>query len=403
VSHREPAVGYVLWDFPKLSETFILTELLELERRGVRLHVLALRAPVNEPMHESVPRLQAPVAYFPPLSATTLRQGTMTLAHYFRRQRVDAPLAVLRHATEPKTLGRAITLAHWIEQHRIGHLHAHFASVPASTALAAHRLTGVPFSFTAHAVDLFGPGVSLAGVAQKLRAARFAVTVSDHGLRHLKRLEPSARLVRIYNGLDLAAFPFATRTPETPPLVLGIGRLVEKKGFEDLVRACALLFRQGRDVRALVVGSGPLRRQLEELARELGIADVFHFAGALPREDVAPLYRRAAVVAVPSVVSSNGDREGLPTTLVEAMAAGAPVVATNSPGINELAHHERTSLLVREHDPPGLARAIRRILDEPVLANSLAQAARAEVEERFDVRKSAARLHELFAESLAAR
>jgi glycosyltransferase involved in cell wall biosynthesis len=403
VNHRQPAVGFVLWDFPKLSETFILTELLELERRGVRIHVYALREPANEPLHASVRRLQAPVDYFPAISATTVRQGALTLGRCFGRRRVDTPVAVVRHATEPKTLGRAVMLAHWIEQHRIGHLHAHFASAPASIALATHHLTGVPFSFTAHAFDLFGPGVSLSGVAQKLRAARFAVTDSDHGQGHLQQFEPSARVIRIYNGLDLAAFPFATRTAETPPLVLGIGRLVEKKGFEDLVRACSLLVRQGRDFRAVVVGDGALRRQLEKLARELGIAEVFHFAGALPREDVAPLYRRAAVVAVPSVVSSNGDREGLPTVLVEAMAAGAPVVATNSPGIKELAHHERTSLVVREHDPPGLADAIRRILDEPVLADSLAQAARAQVEERFDVRNNAARLHELIAESLETR
>jgi colanic acid/amylovoran biosynthesis glycosyltransferase len=209
-------------------------------------------------------------------------------------------------------------------------------------------------------------------------------------------------LIRIHNGLDLAAFPFAMRTLETPPLVLGVGRLEEKKGFEDLVRACSLLLRQGRDVSALVVGDGALRRPLEDLVRELGIAEAFRFAGALPREKVVPLYHRAAVVAVPSVIASNGDREGLPTVLVEAMAAGAPVVATNSVGINEFADHERTALLVREHDPPGLAASILRILDEPVLAHSLAQAARAEVEEHFDVRKSAARLHELFAESLAA-
>ena len=401
MDHLEPAVGYVLWDFPKLSETFILTELLELERRGVRIHVFAHAAPANEPMHASVRRLQAPVTYFPAISATTVRREALTLGRHLGRRRIAAAVAVARHATEPKTLGRAITLAHWIEQHEIGHLHAHFATAPSSTALATHRLAGVPFSFTAHAVDVYGPGVSQSGLAQKLRAARFAVTTSDHCLRHLRRLEPGAHLIRNYNGLDLGVFPFATRTPETPPLVLGVGRLEEKKGFEDLVRACSLLLRQGRDVSALVVGDGALRKQLEELARELGIAEAFRFAGALPREEVVPLYRRAAVVAVPSVIASNGDREGLPTVLVEAMAAGAPVVATNSVGINELAEHERTSLLVREHDPPGLAASIRRILDEPVLAHSLAQAARAEVEEHFDVRKSAARLHELFAESLA--
>jgi hypothetical protein len=154
VNHTEPAVGYVLWDFPKLSETFILTELLELERRGLRIHVFAHAAPANEPRHASVRRLQAPVAYFPPISATTVREGIRNLGRSIAGRRLDSAAAVARHVTEPKTLGRAITLAHWIEQHRIGHLHAHFASAPASTALATHHLAGVPFSFTAQAVDL---------------------------------------------------------------------------------------------------------------------------------------------------------------------------------------------------------------------------------------------------------
>jgi colanic acid/amylovoran biosynthesis glycosyltransferase len=369
-------VAYVLKMFPRFSETFVLSELLELERQGAELHVFSLRRPDDGIFHRDVSRLRAPVTYVPESPAPTPHK---------------------KHRLQAKAI------APHLRREGIRHVHAHFASGATSVAMHLHRLAGVSYSFTAHAKDIYLDTVSETDLARKLRRARFAVTVSDFNRRHLSRLDGGAgHLVRIYNGLDLHQFSRNGTGPDDPPLVLAVGRLIEKKGFGDLVRACAVLRAEGCRFGCLIVGKGALEPELKALIRSLGLQREVDLAGPLPREALLELYPRASVVAAPCVVGSDGNRDGLPTVLTEAMALGVPVVSTDVTGIPELVEHGRTGLVVPQRDPEVLAAAIRRTLADPASARALAQAGRERVEQDFDLRRNVGGLRRLFEEACSA-
>jgi glycosyltransferase involved in cell wall biosynthesis len=179
--------------------------------------------------------------------------------------------------------------------------------------------------------------------------------------------------------------------------VLTVARLIEKKGLSDLVSACGLLVRRGVSVRLEVVGDGPLRPQLEAATARDGVPAVFH--GSLPNEQVLGLYRRATVYCLPCVVASSGDRDGLPTSVLEAMALGLPVVATALNGLAEAVVHERTGIVVPGHEPDALADALERVVGDGGLRSRLAREARRHVEERFALERSVELLRELFPEA----
>ena len=398
------AVAYLLKMYPRFSETFVLSELLELERQGLDLHVFSLKKPDDGIFHADVARLRARVTYLP--ESALVDPGAYAAAHRELAardpRRYAAALAAAvrsRRGTALKHFLRAGLIARWVNARGITHVHAHFASGPAAVALHLHRLTGVSYSLTAHAKDIYIDGVDQEALRAKLSGARFAVTVSDFNRRHLAELANGSRLVRIYNGLDLERFAPNGASADDPPLVLAVGRLIEKKGFADLVRAVALLRDRGRRLRCTIVGKGALERELRALIRELGVGDRVELAGPQPRDRLLALYHRASAVAVPCVVGSDGNRDGLPTVLTEAMALGVPVVATDVTGIPELVEDGRTGLLVPQHDPPRLADAIERLLADRPLATALAAAARERVEREFDLRRNVGRLRELLEEA----
>jgi len=400
-------VAYLLKMYPRFSETFVLSELLELERQGLRLHVFSLKKPDDGVFHAEVAQLRARVTYLPEsplldpgafaaahreLAATDPRRYGAALAAALRRRRGTA----IKHFLQAGIIARALPRL------GIAHVHAHFASGPAAVALHLHRLTGISYSITAHAKDIYIDGIDEAMLAAKLGSARFAVTVSDYNRAHLSRLVSGDRVVRIYNGLDLERFSPNGAQPDDPPLVLAVGRLIEKKGFEDLVRACALLRDSGHRFRCTIAGKGQLARQLRALVRRHGLAGIVDLPGPLPRERVLALYRRASVVVAPCVVGADGNRDGLPTVLIEAMALGVPVVATAVTGIPELIEDGRTGLLVPQHDPPAIAGAIKRTLADREAASDRARAARQRVEREFDVHRNVAQLRALLEEAARA-
>jgi colanic acid/amylovoran biosynthesis glycosyltransferase len=217
------------------------------------------------------------------------------------------------------------------------------------------------------------------------------VTVSDFNVTHLRGAAPAARVQRVYNGLHLERFPFSAPA-DRAARILAVGRLIEKKGFGDLVDACALLAAQGRRFGCDIVGSGPLAVALAARIAEHGLRDTVRLLGPYSQDEVQRAIRGAAVMAAPCVVGSDGNRDGLPTVLLEAMALGTPCVATPVTGIPEAIEDERTGLLVAERRPAQLAGALARMLDDASLRVCLAGAARARVEERFDADRNAARL-----------
>ena len=389
-------VGYVLKMYPRFSETFIVNEVLATEAAATHVEIFSLRPPVDGRFHESLAQVRAPVTY---LRHSGLRAGDVWSALTAARGELPALPGCLDELLAAPVVDamQALELARAVRARGITHLHAHFASVATTVARLASLLTGVPFSFTAHAKDIFHESVDPRDVARKLADASAVVTVSDYNLAFLRGTygAAAAGVQRVYNGLDLQRFAY--RSPaDRPPVVAAVGRLVEKKGFVDLVDAVDLLVAEGRTLQVDLVGTGPLEDALREQIRRRGLGDVVRMHGALPQGEVRKVVSRAAAFAAPCVVGSDGNRDGLPTVLLEAMALGTPCVATPVTGIPEVLVDHRTGLLVPESDPVRLAAALARLLDDSALRVRLAEQARALMEAEFDVVRAAAAMRRVF-------
>jgi len=407
-------IAYVLKMYPRFSETFILNEILELERQGVDLRIYSLRKPDDGRFHANLARVRAPVIYLP--EHLRLEPGRVLAAQRaVARANPRRYARVLRYALSSrsplaafKRFWQAGVLVDHLSAQPADHLHAHFASSATRVAMFAHLLTGVSYSFTAHAKDIFLNTVDLDLMRDKMRAARFVVTVSDFnhtyltqvagqagraGLPGIAQTIPADRIRRLYNGIDLTQFePGAAALPQAKrePLILAVGRLVEKKGFHVLVRACALLRDRGAAFHCDIIGKGPQEAALRALIAELRLAARVQLVGPKPQDEIVAAYRYAAVFALPCVVGADGNRDGLPTVLLEAMAMRVPVVSTDLTGVPEIIDDGIAGLLVPQNDPAALADALARLLADPVLRERMGSAARARVERKFDLQKNVA-------------
>jgi glycosyltransferase involved in cell wall biosynthesis len=274
-------------------------------------------------------------------------------------------------------------------------LHAHFAHSPAAVAHLCRLAGGPPFSFTAHAKDLYM--TMKRQLRARVAAAAFVVTCTEANSRYLRETIglTSTPLHVIYHGIDPSRVVASGRAPEAQHM-LSVGRLVAKKGYGDVLEALALLHGRGRRLQWHVYGSGPLRAGLQSAAERLGVASAVHLHGACAQDEVLAAYRSARIFVLAPVILANGDRDGIPNVLVEAMASGVPVVSTRVSAIPELLDDGINGLLVEPHDPTALADAIERILDDARLAAALAAAGRLTVERSFDLHRAATQLVDLF-------
>jgi colanic acid/amylovoran biosynthesis glycosyltransferase len=387
-------IGYVLKMYPRFSETFVVNEILALEDSGEQIDIFSLRLPVDGRFHESLAEVRAPVTYLPNQVKAQelwdlLRQGLGVLPSLS----VHVPDVL---ALPVSDAAAAVQLAMAVRRLGITHLHAHFGSIATDVARVAAGLAGVGYSFTAHAKDIFHCNVGLEDLHRKIADASVVVTVSDYNLRHLQRtFGPGAdKVVRIYNGLDLRRFEYSAPA-DRPPVVVGVGRLVPKKGFTHLVDAVAMLVHEGRDVRLDLVGTGEEEQSLRAQVDALGVHRHVRLLGALSQPRVRSAVRQAAALAAPCVVATDGNRDGLPTVLLEGMALGTPCVATPVTGIPEAVRPEHTGLLTPPGDPAALAKALARLLDDADLRVRLATNARVLVESEFDVRQTSERLRDV--------
>ena len=432
------AIGYVLMGYPRLSETFIASELHRVERAGVPVRLFVIK-PVEERerglRHPVVDAIAARPRYLPDTSSLTaplhrwrprdLKPFAPALRRIARRRPLGLARAVasagrqaLRDRRAPlsgprkiylKELLQAVALADAVlDAPGVRHLHAHFAHGTTTVTWHAATIAGLPFSFTGHARDIYAPELNPHGwLRRKLRAARFAVTCTGANAEHLKAIAPEADVHLVYHGLNA---DFARMVGESPPpgpapngtlRVLGVGRLVAKKGFDVMVEACAELRRRDVAFEALIVGQDDKHgAAVRERIAALGLGDRVALPGPMGQEELLGEYRRAGVLCMPCRVLDN-DRDGIPNVLVEAMAAGAPVVATRVSGIPELVSHEVNGLLVEPDDPAALADALLRVHRDRELAARIAAAGRRTVEARFDGDVLARRLADLFREALA--
>ncbi|MFQ5946240.1 MAG: glycosyltransferase family 4 protein, partial [Anaerolineae bacterium] len=262
--------------------------------------------------------------------------------------------------------------------------------------------TGIPYSFTAHAKDIYHESVDAALLKEKILGARFVITVSEYNRRHLAELageDLTGKILRLYNGIDMTRFQPDPSIYREPDLILAVGRLVEKKGFHHLVQACRLLQDRGCPFQCVIVGDGPEHAPLAQQIITLGLQDRVVLVGALSQERVLDTLKRATVMALPCLVSATGDRDGLPTVLLEALAVGLPAISTTLAGIPEIIDHGKTGLLVPPGDPMLLAKAIEEVLANPDLQERLAREGRSKAEEAFNIRKNVLVLGDLFTRS----
>lgn len=375
----------VVKGWPRLSETFVARELLGLERRGFSLRVVSIRGPREAQRQPVAERLRAPVHYLPPEGARGL-PALLAAAAATVARRPRAALAALRRALGRVRARGAEPLRRWleacwlVEALRLGrgssvrHLHAHFLHAPAELAEHAASMSGLGFSATGHARDIYtSPPEELAA---RVGAADFVLTCTDYNRRHLCALPGvDGRRVRLcYHGVELEAFPPAASCDTSR--LLSVGRLVPKKGHDQVLRALALLRAHGEEFQWELFGAGPLEAGLKALAAELGLGSRAAFHGAVAHPRLAARLSEGGVAVFGCVEAEDGDRDGLPNALLEAMAAGLPVVATAVSAIPEALRDGVDGLLVPPRDPAALAAALRRLRRDPVLAARLGASAR---------------------------
>jgi glycosyltransferase involved in cell wall biosynthesis len=351
-----PVIGVLVRRFPKLSETFILKELIGLEAQGWRLHIFSLEPPSDSIIHEDVARLRAPI------------------------ELIDAgPLTGHARLRAQQTI-----LADRLKALQIAHVHAHFADEPAQVARYAAAAAGIGYSLSAHAKDIYRTAPAL--VRRNLMDARFVVTCTCHNAANLRRIAPGVPIATVYHGVDCEALrPAGGRAapPGRVPLILSVARLRPKKGLDTLIEACALLKNEARPFHCVIAGYGPEREQLERLIAERDLGGVVEIAGKLPHDEVVKLYGQASLFVLPCRIEADGDRDGIPNVVLEAMAAGTPVISTDISGMPEVVEHGVNGLLTEPDNARACADAMSRLLDDPALAARLAEEGRRTVERRF--------------------
>lgn len=407
-------IAYVVSLFPKLSETFILREMIGLEALGHRITIVSLKRDVEPVVHKEALAFRDRTIHPGSAAAVALAGIAATLRHPITVARIMGRV-VLSHTFGGRGFhpgemikalllaAGAIDLARRLRAEGIEHVHAHWASYPALVAWAVHRIAGIPYSVTAHAHDLFLPNPML---PEKVEESAFFATISEFNRALLiQECGPKAlakiRLIRC--GIPLAEFPFDGPPPDSdePAHVVSVGRLVDYKGFDDLIRACWLLRDGGAPLRLTIVGDGPERGNLELLVGTLNAEGMVTFAGSRRQEEVRGILRNADLFALACVKGKDGQQDGIPIVLMEAMALGVPVVSTKLSGIPELVKDGVTGLLAPPGDPEHLATAMGRLLEDDALAQTLTRGARSWVEAEFNLDRWVAQLSKALAESRA--
>jgi glycosyltransferase involved in cell wall biosynthesis len=386
-------VAFILKGYPRLSETFIAQEIAALERRGLEILIVSLRRPTDSRRHALHDEIRAALLYLPeylllePLRVLRGWLAARRLPAY--RQVFSLWLKDLGRDPTPNRIrrfGQALVLAAELPAD-CRHLHAHFLHTPASVTRYAAMLLGLPWTGSAHAKDIWTTPEW--EKREKLASCEWLVTCTRANRDYLAALAPAGRVQLVYHGVDLARF-FPRRSASSrdgssaadPVVILSVGRLVEKKGTEVLLRALARIS-PGLHWRFVHVGGGPLRKRMARIASQLNLSAKVEWRGALTQDKLLAEYRAADLFALASRIARDGDRDGLPNVLLEAQSQALACVATRVSAIPELVRDGETGILVDENDPEALARALETLMSDPARRRAFGQAGQARVVESF--------------------
>jgi len=407
---QKTTIGYILKGYPRISETFISNEIYLLEQLGFSLHLFSMREPRESFTHESVNQIRAAADYLP---STLLKPLPRLLYHNFKlaRQRPEAYSEALRlMITRFRRKKKVATIKHLLQAgylvHAllpgtgVRHLHAHFAHSPTSVALFAHKLCNLPFSFSAHAKDIYTSDQRQ--LQEKIALAKFVVTCTEYNRRFLQELVSDGPSIhRVYHGIDAGLFSgqSESRKPSPPYRILSIARLVDKKGLPTVFRALRNLLDQGYSLHYTLIGDGEERRSILDQLHNLGLETICTWLGTQPHHRVIDEYRKADLFVLGCEVASNGDRDGIPNVFLESMAMGVPVLATRVSAIPELVEDGRTGLLVDPGEHEEMAQCMVKLLGDEELRHRIIVAARRRVREEFNNRELIQKLAAVFEEA----
>lgn len=418
-SRSDKQIGYLLRSYPRLSQTFILNEILALEQMGVSIQIFALTDPHEKVIQKQVSQIRAPVHYMdesmqPRSVWNVLNEHVEVARRYFigyirsmfyiaANKRIDEGYTV---SNRWECFRQAVHLIHLLVRNeqssrkRIDHLHAHFAHDPTLIAFLVHKITRLPFTFTAHARDLYQVPEEV--LTDRIREARAVITCCGANLEYLKQIAPSqqSKFSLVYHGVNLKDFQPA-RSPTVPsvkevPIILSVGRLVEKKGFPDLLQALLIVKAKGEPFHCTIYGDGPLGKQLEKWIEGHGMSGDVTLMGDRTQKELISIFQNATLFALTPVQTEDGDRDGIPNVLVEAMAVGLPVITTAVAGIPELVDNNQNGFLYDSHDVDSISLGIIELLRNAEKRRQFGEAASKKVNEQFDIAVAANRLKTLF-------
>jgi colanic acid/amylovoran biosynthesis glycosyltransferase len=380
--------AYLFERFPSFGQTFCYREVAELYRQGVAVPIFSIRNPKDEPVQDWDARIVQRVHYLP---------EEMELLDDVRRAskkgklapEIVAALDGWGRRTDFLRLYQAVYVGLRLQEAGISHVHAHFAGMAARTVFWIGKFFPITFSFTAHANDIFAPRKFEIGLDKLVGAARVVVTETDYAEKFLRERFPERadRIHRVYNGLNLAEFRRATFSSD-PPSIVAIGRVIVKKGFANLIRACALLVERGKSFRCEIVGEGPLENQLRAQIEQLRLQEFVQLPGPKPQHELRARLANASVFVLPSVPEPEGGMDNLPTVIMEAMATGLPVVSTRVGGIPEMIIDNQSGFLVQPEDAVALAGAIEKVTNDRSLGQTLGRAGYERAQKLFSIEKN---------------
>jgi colanic acid/amylovoran biosynthesis glycosyltransferase len=386
--------AYLHESFPDPTKTFVYREVVAM--RALRMEPVVFS--IREPSAEEKARMETidvAVRYLPE-EGELRRQIDAGRAEFSRRQR-----RALSHWRAQKGDSNRVFEALWLggELRRLGirHIHAHFAGLAARTAWLLRELWRISYSFTGHADDIFSPENKPISLEMLVRDAKFIATETDYSRARLEREYPAARgkTFRVFNGIGPMEIPPSRTVVSAAPRIVSVGRMVEKKGFPDLLRAVASLRDREVSFGCDLVGGGPLESEVRALIDEFKLGDRVIAHGAQPQSVVRQLLADARVFALAAQTEGDGGSDNLPTVIMEAMATGLPVVSTEIAGIPEMVDEGVTGGLAAEHDVRALAELLLRYLQDPDLAKRHGAEGRLRAAEKFQVSASAEQLAEL--------
>ncbi len=405
---KRPAVAVLMSRFPTVTETFILREMIEMERQSQPVRLVPMLREDPPVVHEEAKPWTSRALYTSYLSGAIVAANLRTLV-----RRPFTYLSLLARLiggtiTRPGTLARTVAifpksvyLAQELQRERLKHIHAHYATHPATMALIVSKLSDITFSFTVHAHDI---QVDRSLLRWKLRETRFVRSISDYNKRFLERLYPEetrgGKIIVVHVGIEPSTYeersrhlvPIASATQTSIPKILCVAAHRPYKGLPVLIEACRILRDEGVKFHCDVVGHGPMRAELEQMIRERNVGDVFVLAGPQPQDEVARMMAEATLFVLPSIIASDGQMEGIPVALMEAMASGRAVVSTSISGIPELVEHGINGLLVKPGDAEELANAMRTLLSDPHRAKEMGVRGQQKVRAEFTIQDCVAQL-----------